>query len=132
MTGDTLITDFGKILNIADNDYLGYVLQAKGQYFYDRNDRPGIDNPSRYEGDGVDDIMPQFFMFNGKLAYAGKLFTMIENLNPFTSEEGLGNEIMRVADRSRIKRIHTNPNVYDYHEGIEFQTMGLGHTRRNL
>lgn len=130
MTGDTLITDLNKVVSIADG-HLGYVLQAKGQPFYSRHDRPGIDKPSRMQTDEVNDIMPQFFMFDGKFAYKNRLFTEIVNTNRYTSEENLGNEIMRVLnDMSKIRRIHANPNVYDYHEGIEFQLKGLGHTRK--
>ena len=132
MTGDTLITDLNKILSIADG-HLGYVLQAKGQPFYDKDDRPGIDAPSRMQTEDITDIMPQFFMFDGAFAYRNRLFTQIVNRNKYTSEENLGDEIVRaVSNRFKdvIRRIHTNPNVYDYHEGIEFQLKGLGHTRK--
>jgi len=132
INGDTLITDLNKIINLASSGYIGYVLQAKGQGFYDRNDKPGIDLPSRVQTEEVADIMPQFFIFNGKFAYDNKLFTEIFNVNRYTSEENLGNEIIRVLGsqfKEKIKRIHNNPNVYDYHEGIELQVKGLGHTR---
>jgi hypothetical protein len=135
MTGDTLIKDLSRIIAITSPDHIGYVLQAKGQPFYDRNDRPGIDQPSRWQSEEVNDIMPQFFVFNGRFAYDNKLFTEIFNVNRFTSEENLGNEIVRaVGDQFKqmVKRIHENPNVYDYHDGIEFQLKGLGHTRKNL
>jgi len=135
MTGDTLIKDLGAIRDITKSGHLGYVLQAKGQPFYDRNDRPGVDMPSRMQTEEVNDIMPQFFIFKGKFAYEHKLFTEIVNINPYTSEENLGNEIFRVVGtqfKEKIKRIHCNPNVYDYHNGIEFQLKGLGHTRKSL
>jgi len=132
INGDTLIKDLDKVINIVSSGYLGYVLQAKGQPFYDKNDRPGIDAPSRIQTDDIADIMPQFFMFNGKFAYENKLFTKIVNGNKYTSEENLGNEILRVLGsqfKEKIKRIHENPNVYNYHEGIDMQVKGLGHTR---
>ncbi len=134
LTGDTLIKDLNKIIFITTSGYLGYVLQAKGQPFYDRNDSPGIDKPSRMQTDECTDIMPQFFIFEGRFANHNKLFTEIVNANPYTSEENLGNEIVRILGswfKEKIKRIHTNPNVYDYHEGVEFQLKGLGHTRKN-
>lgn len=133
MTGDTLISDLRKVIAMTSSGYLGYVLQAKGQGFYDRNDRPGIDSPSRVQTEEVNDFMPQFFMFDGYFCYVNKLFTRIVNANPYTSEENLGNEVERVLGeefRKKVKRIHTRPNVYDYHEGIEFQLKGLGHTRK--
>ena len=133
MTGDTLIKDLNRILAIMDDVHFGYVLQAKGQPFYDRNDRPGIDKPSRMQTDDVNDIMPQFFVFAGGFAWLYDLFTQIESANPYTSEENLGIEIMRAVGgdfKKLIKRIHTNPDVYDYHNGVEFQLKGLGHTRK--
>lgn len=133
MTGDTLITNLDRIMALFSSGHLGYVLQAKGQGFYDRNDRPGIDPPSRIQSEEVTDIMPQFFAFDGYFCYAHKLFTEIVNANPYTSEENLGNEIAKVLGyqfRDRIKRIHNRPNVYDYHDGVEFQLKGLGHTRK--
>jgi len=133
INADTLITNLDKIIRLVSSRYIGYVLQAKGQRFYDRNDRPGIDSPSRVQTEEVADIMPQFFIFNGEFACSNKLFTEIVNVNHYTSEENLGNEILRVLKeplKEKIKRIHTNPNVYDYHEGIELQVKGLGHTRK--
>lgn len=128
MTGDTMITDLGKIIAITESGYLGYVLQAKGQAFWARNDNPEIGPPSRIQTGEVTDIMPQFFIFDGCFAYDCRLFTEIVNSNRYTSEENLGNEIAGFYDK--IKRIHTNPDVYDYHEGVEFQLKGLGHTRK--
>ena len=133
ITGDTLIADLSKIINIVTPDYVGYVLQAKGEPFYDKNDRPGIDQPSRRQTDDVNDIMPQFFVFDGKFGYDNKLFTEIVNTNRYTSEENLGNEIERVLGdkfKEKVKRMHSNSYVYDYHEGVELQLKGLGHTRK--
>lgn len=127
MTGDTLIKDLDKILDIVSPHYMGYVLQAKGQYFYAKTDVPPCE-PTRYQDIDTPDIMPQFFMFEGAFAHDHKLFTQIVNENKYTSEENLGAEIVRTG--GSIKRIHENPNVYDYHNGVEFQLKGLGHTRK--
>ncbi|MGD0342705.1 MAG: hypothetical protein ABSA76_13465 [Bacteroidales bacterium] len=135
ITGDTLIKDLSKIMNITASNHIGYVLQAVGQTFHDKIDNPYIGQLTRRETDEITDIMPQFFVFQGKFAYDNKLFTEIVNINKYTSEENFGNEIVRTLGylfKEKIKRIHTNPNVYDYHEGIELQVRGIGHTRVNL
>jgi hypothetical protein len=132
MTGDTLIRDLDRVLAITNTGHTGYVLQAKGQYFYAKDDVPPC-RPTRIQGPNTPDIMPQFFVFDGAFACEHRLFTRIVNANPYTSEENLGVEILRaVGDgfSEKIKRIHENPDVYDYHDGIRFQLKGLGHTRR--
>lgn len=134
MTADSLITNLDHLLSVVSY-YDGYVLQAIGQNFHARTDDPknGIEG-HRHQSDNTTDIMPQFFMIKGRVAIANKLFTCIENLNRFTSEENLGNELLRAVPqfRERILRLHNNANVYDYHAGIALQVKGLGHTRVNL
>ena len=133
ITGDSLITDLNKILNLTKSGHIGYVLQAIGQSFWDRNDNPLTDKPTRLQTNEITDIMPQFFVFDGKFSYDNKLFTQIINANTHTSEENLGNEIVRVLGNEfkvKIKRIHNHPYVYAYNEGINLQIKGLGHTRK--
>lgn len=132
ITGDTLILNLDEIISQLSKKHIGHVLQAVGQFFHDKNDNPknGI-CCNRFQSEATTDIMPQFFIFDGKFATKNLLFTFIENLNKFTSEQNLGDEILKHAPsfHTVIKRLHNNQNVYDYNLGIQLQTKGLGHTR---
>lgn len=135
ITGDSLITNLDELLSPLNDSYDGYVLQAIGQYFHDKNDDPKNGKTcNRPQTENTTDIMPQFFMFRGSVAIPNKLFTYIENINKFTSEQNLGDEVVRVIPnfKEKVKRLHDGPYVYDYYTGIILQIKGLGHTRINL
>jgi len=132
-TADTFIINLDEILSVTSY-YDAYVLQAIGQFFYNKTDNPAQgSSATRFQSQDTTDIMPQFFMIKGRVAVEQKLFTSIKNLNKFTSEENLGNELLRGLPqfRERVKRLHDNANVYDYFTGMILQVKGLGHTRAN-
>jgi hypothetical protein len=133
ITADTLIIDLDKLLDgLSKTSYNGYVLQAIGQSFHDKNDDPkNGKSGGRYQHENITDIMPQFFMFKGDLVKKCKMFTNIENVNTFTSEQCLGDEISKHINnfKSDIKRINKTNYAYSYDNGIKLQVKGLGHTR---
>lgn len=132
ITGDTLIEDLDEFLTVINDKSWGYVLQAVGQFFVKSTSNVEQNKWEwRYQSNLTTDIMPQLFLFDGKLACDNFLFTKIINSNLFTSEENLGNEVLRVIPNfhEKVQRLHKNPCVYDFFTGVKLQVKGIGHTR---
>lgn len=135
ITADTLINDIDTLINSLENEYYGYVLQAIGQNFHSEYDNPKIGiSGSRYQHENITDIMPQLFIFKGIIAKNCNLFSNIENKNKYTSEQNLGDDILKCVPEFKkfIKRLHNNRDVYNFNLGVNLQVKGLGHTRNNL
>ena len=145
ITGDTLINtpyNLQKYYNtVINNKQLGgYVLRAIGQNFHSHDSDPenGKEGgrPQTYDNC---DIMPQFFIFDGKLL-DNNLFCDIKITNKYTSEQCLGDNILEIMNKLGNKKftdhitILNKPHNYAYgfNDGILLQTKGLGHTRKNL
>jgi hypothetical protein len=135
ITADTLINDIDDLISSLENEYYGHVLQAIGQSFHSETDNPkmGI-TCGRYQHENITDIMPQLFIFNGTFAKDCNLFSNIENKNKYTSEQNLGDNILKCVSefKKHIKRLHTNNDVYNFNLGVKLQVKGLGHTRNYL
>lgn len=131
LTGDTLITDansFKRRLDYMKNTKkLALVSQAIGQYFHAATDN--IENNkqlNRFQFNGITDFMPQLFFLDGKIAREKQLFSVIEVTNKYTSEQCLGDELMKKINGSFIKNVgilncNNINNAYYYNDGVTLQ-----------
>jgi hypothetical protein len=103
LTGDTLITDAESFIRrykqIKDYNFIGVVSKAIGQNFHSSFDDPKIGIcGSRYQNSNTTDFACCFFMLDGEIAAKYKAFCNIQITNKFTSEQCLGDEMLKLVD----------------------------------
>ena len=129
--GDTFIYDFSLLVAELDSIMLNKkagVLQAVGQNFHSKDANP-IENKFvwRYQHNDTTDFMPQLFVLKGITG-----FTSIENTNTWTTEENLGNELLKYISSYKEDVVRLNSpatHAYNFFCGVNLQVKGLGHTR---
>jgi len=98
--GDTLITDATsfdrRFAEMAQNGHDVMAMQAIGQEFHaaDADPEHGCCG-GRYQDEETTDIMPQIIFLRGSFAQAQRVFSVIPITNYFTSEQCLGDELVR-------------------------------------
>jgi len=126
LCGDTLVTDPSnfdrRYADMRNMNKLACVSQAIGQNFHSPDSDP-INGKcgGRYQADGITDIMPQFFMLDGRAFCKTKAFATIPVVNEFTSEHCLGNELVRMVGDFKKNVLVLAKNAYDYNDGIRYQ-----------
>jgi hypothetical protein len=137
-TGDTLITDSNNFLRRYDemlnNCWLGMVSIAVGQKFHSNDDDP-INQilGGRIQNEDTTDFACCYFMVKGDFAEKHKSFADIKITNKFTSEQCLGDEMMRSLsnegfgfDKIGILNSESPRIAYSYHDGIEYHSKTNG------
>jgi hypothetical protein len=131
LTGDTLITDTDsfkrRLIYLENTKNLALVSQAIGQYFNAATD--DIENGkqlNRFQFKGITDFMPQLFFLDGKFAKEKKLFSTIKITNKYTSEQCLGDELLKKIDNNFFEDVgilnHNNTaDAYAYNDGVVLQ-----------
>ena len=126
LCGDTLIHDVGnfdrRYMDMQKDGKLACVTQAIGQNFHAPDSDPanGVCG-GRFQSEDITDIMPQFFMIDGRVAAATKAFAEIPVVNPYTSEHCLGDELVRMVGSFKDKVIVLSQSPYSYGDGIAYQ-----------
>lgn len=131
MVGDTLITDYGSFHRREDEmrneGVLAMVSQAWGQTFWDRRRQL-----TREQGPDVHDFACCIWMMNGAFVRDTKCFSEIDIINEYTSEECLGNELVRnLPDRDwnryvRLLNVDNPYHAYSYRDGIVYHAASGG------
>lgn len=127
ITGDTLLTDPTTCDRIYDtmvrNNKILACSQAIGQNFHAEDSDPENGRcGGRIQFDGISDFMPQFFIVKGDFAHRTKVFSDIKITNEFTSEQCLGDELLRhVRGSFKENALVIANNAYSYSDGIVYQ-----------
>jgi hypothetical protein len=105
LTGDTLITDAESLMRrykqMKENNFIGMVSKAVGQNFHSSSDDPKIGIcGSRYQKSNTTDFACCFFLLDGETAIKNKAFCNIEITNKFTSEQCLGDEMLKLVNNN--------------------------------
>jgi hypothetical protein len=123
LTGDTYIFDVAGLERLDakmrnEGKYI-CISQAIGQKFHASNDNPPEKIEGRYQHDGINDFMPQFFLIDGKFAYDTKIFSNIKVTNKYCTEQCLGDELSKYIRSPLTKDVHIiAKNAYDFNDGI--------------
>ena len=127
--GDTLVFDASnferRFDELKSNDKIACVTQAIGQKFHSPDADPAngkcFGRPQIWNV--TTDIMPQFFLIDGKIAEENKAFVNIPVVNEFTSEHCLGDELARVVgDNNFFDKVEVlSKAAYGYNDGIRYQ-----------
>lgn len=129
LTGDTLITDSNSFLrrftDMIRNKWIGMVSQALGQDFHAAHIEH---NGGRYQDANSTDFACCFFILDGRVCISAKAFADIVVTNRWTSEQCLGDEIVRVIGGNAMdfrKKVgilnHEQPYVaYAYNDGLTY------------
>jgi hypothetical protein len=112
ITGDTKITNLNGILKIIekmeeDNKMVG-ATRTIGYTQYDKNGEY-----TRFQHRQITDIMPQFFVVNNKVIKKG-LFCDIKRTNKYTTEQCLGDEIIRYCQQNNLRFFDIFYRISDY------------------
>ena len=131
LTGDTLITDAESFIRrhkqMQDNNFIGMVSKAVGQNFHSSSDNPKIGiSGSRNQKSNTTDFACCFFMLEGGIAAKHKAFCNIEITNKFTSEQCLGDEMLKLVDNNitifnnKVGVLNNEfpDKAYSYNDGI--------------
>lgn len=126
-TGDTHITDatsFNRIYNRMKEEHkLAYVSQAIGQIFHAPDSDPENDNMiGRWQYDNTTDFACCLFFIQGCFGRETNVFSNIDITNRFTSEQCLGDELIKHTSFENVGRLnHKDPhNSYSYNDGIVY------------
>lgn len=132
MTGDTLVydpTNFDRrYAEMVGRGLVAAVSQAIGQDFHAADADPARGKcGGRLQVEGVTtDIMPQFFILDGEFLRETNAFREIKVTNPYTSEQCLGDELVRaLGDRPFHESVlmlnsGDRSNAYSYSDGIRY------------
>jgi hypothetical protein len=129
LTGDTLIVDAGNILRriseMESQGHIAMVSRALGSAFHEASDEPekGIAG-NRVQRESSTDFMPQYFILDGRFAYATKALSQIEVTNELTFEQCIGDALLGAIEIAKEQRLD-NPTVgllskiaYGYNDGV--------------
>lgn len=131
-TGDTLITDPASFLrrftDMIRNKWVGMVSQALGQDFHSTMSNPPIGHHGgRYQDANSTDFACCFFILDARIATETKAFADIKITNPWTSEQCLGDEMVRIIGdpldfRNKVGILNSQqPYVaYSYNDGLVY------------
>ena len=140
LTGDTLVTDAAsfnrRLLDLRSRDKSAAVSQAVGQLFHADSDNPELGIVGgRPQNEDTTDFACCLFMILGDVARAKGAFTDIKITNQYTSEQCLGDELMRVLDvyngqdfHSKVIRLNEKfpREAYSYSDGITYHARTNG------
>lgn len=138
LTGDTLITDAKNFLRryeeMKSSNKVALVSQAIGQDFHrcDCDPANGISG-GRYQSDNTTDFACCLFLLNGEWASKNKAFQDIKITNKYTSEQCLGDELLRHTNNfySQVGRLNKGTYCYEYDDGIRYHAKYGGPSRPN-
>ncbi len=112
ITGDTKITSLTGILNIIEkmqkNNKIVGATRTIGYTQYDENGKY-----ARFQHRQITDIMPQFFVVDFKAVKKG-LFCNIVRTNKYTTEQCLGDEIVRYCQQNNLRFFDIFYRISDY------------------
>ena len=125
-TGDTLIQDASnfsrRFQDMKKNSWKAFVARAIGQKFHAEDTNRDIVKEGRLQHENITDFMPQLFFLDGSLLESGA-FTNIKITNKFTSEQCLGDELMkRVPFATNVCLLNSaaRRNAYSYSDGVKY------------
>jgi len=119
---------------MLNNNWVGMVSIAVGQNFHSNDDDPsnGISG-NRFQNEDTTDFACCYFMIKGNFAKKHKSFSNIKITNKFTSEQCLGDEMMRSLsnegfgfDKIGILNCVSPEAAYSYNDGIEYHSKTNG------
>ena len=126
LTGDTLIQDASnfsrRFQDMKNNSWKALVARAIGQKFHAEDANRDIIKEGRLQHENITDFMPQLFLLDGSLL-GSEAFTNIEITNKFTSEQCLGDELMKhVLSISNVGLLNraARTNAYSYSDGVRY------------
>lgn len=139
LTGDTLITDaynFDRLFEKMKTNNLKLMgSQAIGQIFNGPNDDPSKSiGPSRIQDNNTTDFSCVFFIIDGMFAQQTKLFSNIDIVNLYCTEQCLGDEFLRCLNLENLKfdksfgRLNNKipGDCYSYNDGIIYHARTNG------
>lgn len=142
LTGDTLITDADsfhrRYIDMINNQWVSMVSQAIGQNFHSDSDNPenGIFG-GRYQDNNTTDFACCLFLLDGKFARETIAFSNILITNKWTSEQCLGDELVRAVGspenfKKRVGILNgASPTIaYSYNDGIIYHAKTNGQPSR--
>jgi len=124
LTGDTLITDSQSFVRrrnqMIEEKKVAMISQAWGQTFWSSDGQL-----TRLQGEDLPDFACCIFVIDGQFFKDTKCFTQIEVTNEYTSEECLGEELVKHLPegnfREHISLLNTNPYAaYSYNDGVMY------------
>ena len=124
-TGDTLIQDVSNFTRrfeeMKKNSWKALVARAIGQKFHGEDGNRNIIKEGRLQHENITDFMPQLFFLDGSLLESGA-FTNIEITNKFTSEQCLGDELMKKVSLANVGLLNRaeRTKAYSYADGIKY------------
>lgn len=140
MTADTLVTDAAgfrrRFEEMMQGEFVAMVSQAVGQKFHASNDDPENGRCcNRPQTELTTDFACCLFLVEAAFANKTKVFENIPITNPFTSEQCLGDELLRAIHmqdsaifHKYVRRLNAiNPsNSYAYNDGIRYHVKNNG------
>ena len=136
-TGDTLINDpesfSRRYQDMQNNKWIGMVSKAIDQSFHAPTDNPpeGLAG-NRYQHQNTTDFACCFFILDGKFAKETNAFSNIEITNRWTSEQCLGDEMIKAINGNKFnEKIGVLNNAfpfipYSYNDGITYHAKTNG------
>lgn len=130
-TGDSLVTDadsfFRRFTDMIRNKWVGMVSQALGQDFHSSMSNPiNGHHGGRYQDANSTDFACCFFILDGRICTETRAFAEIPLTNKWTSEQCLGDELVRVIGgdtvdfRKKVGILNSaSPYMaYSYNDGL--------------
>lgn len=137
-TGDTLLKD-GESINRRFNDMTTYqkeamVSQAIGQMFHSEGPNGEFLPASRYQDPNITDFACCIWFIKGDFAKRTKVFKKIKITNKYTSEQCLGDELVRALKteqkdfKTKVMRLNDlSPyQAYSYSDGVTYHAHSNG------
>jgi len=123
-SGDTYVYDASRIsqriLEMQSNNYVCYVSKLFGCKLHASTDMPEeniVEN--RPQDENSTDIIPNFFILDGKFANKTKAFSNIEITNELTFEQCMGDELTRALGNIKKQQVGIlSKTAYGYKDGI--------------
>lgn len=144
LTGDTLIGDptsfERRAAEMKSRQTVAFVSQAVGQRFHANTDNPDVGiTCGRLQTDQTTDFACCLFIIDADFAKKTKVFANIAITNDFTSEQCLGDELLRALGTTDPAVFHKNvsrlnsrsPHIaYSYNDGITYHARTNGRPGR--